>query len=147
MLLELARRARAAGASYRVHSPPDNLRKLAALYGVDELLFAPLGMTSAVLEADASGRSVCSSYLWATPRDWARFGQFALDDGEVDGLAGLEVTVAWAKATGEFDAGWGGFGGLLFLLRGILLCGFTIAAIARLGAFVAAIAWRRWETL
>lgn len=51
----------------------------------DELLFAPLGMTSAVLEADASGRSVCSSYLWATPRDWARFGQFALDDGEVDG--------------------------------------------------------------
>ena len=51
----------------------------------DELLFGPLGMTSAVLEADASGRSVCSSYLWAAPRDWARFGQFVLDDGEVDG--------------------------------------------------------------
>ncbi|MBB1030424.1 serine hydrolase [Dietzia sp. SLG310A2-38A2] len=51
----------------------------------DQLLFGPLGMTSAVLEADASGRSVCSSYLWATPRDWARFGQFTLDDGEVDG--------------------------------------------------------------
>ncbi|MFN7244657.1 MAG: serine hydrolase domain-containing protein, partial [Dietzia cercidiphylli] len=33
----------------------------------DRLLFDPLGMTSAVLEADASGRSVCSSYLWATP--------------------------------------------------------------------------------
>ena len=28
---------------------------------------------------------MCSSYLWATPRHWARFGQFALDDGEVDG--------------------------------------------------------------
>lgn len=51
----------------------------------DELLFGPLGMRSAVLEADESGGSVCSSYLWATPRDWARFGQFALDDGEVDG--------------------------------------------------------------
>ena len=51
----------------------------------DELLFQPLGMDSAVLEADASGRSVCSSYLWATPRDWAAFGQFALDDGQVDG--------------------------------------------------------------
>lgn len=51
----------------------------------DELLFRPLGMRSAVLEADASGRSVCSSYLWATPRDFARFGQFALDDGVVNG--------------------------------------------------------------
>ncbi|MGN0102569.1 MAG: serine hydrolase domain-containing protein [Dietzia sp.] len=51
----------------------------------EELLFRPLGMRSAVLEADASGRSVCSSYLWATPRDWARFGQFVLDDGQIDG--------------------------------------------------------------
>lgn len=51
----------------------------------DRLLFGPLGMGSAVLEADESGGSVCSSYLWATPRDWARFGQFALNDGEVDG--------------------------------------------------------------
>ena len=51
----------------------------------DELLFRPLGMRSAVLEADASGRSVCSSYLWATPRDFARFGQFVLDDGVVNG--------------------------------------------------------------
>lgn len=50
-----------------------------------ELLFRPLGMDSAVLEADASGRSVCSSYLWATPRDLARFGQFVLDDGVVNG--------------------------------------------------------------
>lgn len=47
----------------------------------DVLLFDELGMDSAVLEADESGGSVCSSYLWATPRDWARFGQFALDDG------------------------------------------------------------------
>lgn len=51
----------------------------------EELLFRPLGMRSAVLEADASGGSVCSSYLWASPRDWARFGQFVMDDGEVDG--------------------------------------------------------------
>ena len=51
----------------------------------EKLMFGPLGMRSAVLEADASGRSVCSSYLWASPRDWARFGQFTLDDGEVDG--------------------------------------------------------------
>lgn len=48
-------------------------------------LFGPLGLTSAVLEADAAGTPVCSSYLWATPRDWAAIGQFALDDGVVDG--------------------------------------------------------------
>ncbi|HOA27966.1 MAG TPA: serine hydrolase [Arachnia sp.] len=48
-------------------------------------LFAPLGLTSAVWEPDASGVPVCSSYLWATPRDWAAIGQFALDDGVVGG--------------------------------------------------------------
>ena len=51
----------------------------------DRLLFRPIGMRSAVLEAAASGGSVCSASLWATPRDWARFGQFTLDDGEVGG--------------------------------------------------------------
>lgn len=50
-----------------------------------EQLFAPLGLASAVLEPDASGTPVCSSYLWATPRDWARIGQFVLDDGVVAG--------------------------------------------------------------
>ncbi|MFL6061862.1 MAG: serine hydrolase domain-containing protein [Marmoricola sp.] len=44
-------------------------------------LFAPLGLSSFVLEPDASGTPVCSSYGWATPRDWAALGQFALDDG------------------------------------------------------------------
>jgi CubicO group peptidase (beta-lactamase class C family) len=44
-------------------------------------LFAPLGLTSAVLEPDAVGTPVCSSYMWATPRDWAVVGQFALQDG------------------------------------------------------------------
>ncbi|GAA4404473.1 serine hydrolase [Fodinibacter luteus] len=44
-------------------------------------LFAPLGLTSATWEVDAVGTPVCSSYLWATPRDWATIGQFALQDG------------------------------------------------------------------
>lgn len=50
-----------------------------------EALFAPLGLASAVLEVDSTGVPVCSSYLWATPRDWARIGKFALDDGVVEG--------------------------------------------------------------
>lgn len=44
-------------------------------------LFAPLGMSSAVLEADARGNLVGSSYMYATVQDWARFGQFLLQDG------------------------------------------------------------------
>jgi CubicO group peptidase (beta-lactamase class C family) len=50
-----------------------------------DLVFAPLGMTSAVLEPDASGGLVCSSFPYATARDWARFGQLYLDDGIWDG--------------------------------------------------------------
>lgn len=44
-------------------------------------LFAPLGISSAVIEADARGNLVGSSYMYATTQDWARFGQFLLQDG------------------------------------------------------------------
>jgi CubicO group peptidase (beta-lactamase class C family) len=47
-----------------------------------ELVFAPLGMTSAVMEPDVSDALVCSSNLYATGRDWARFGQWFLQEGE-----------------------------------------------------------------
>ncbi len=45
------------------------------------ILFDPLGMRSAMLEPDASGTFVCSSFMVATARDWARFGQLWLDRG------------------------------------------------------------------
>lgn len=48
-------------------------------------LFDPLGMHSAVLEADEHGTFVGSSYLYATARDWARFGQFLLQGGVWNG--------------------------------------------------------------
>lgn len=48
-------------------------------------LFEPLGMSSAVMEADARGTLVGSSYIYATARDWARLGQFVLQDGIWDG--------------------------------------------------------------
>ena len=44
-------------------------------------LFGKLGMTSAVLETDASGVFVGSSFMYATARDWAKFGQLYLQDG------------------------------------------------------------------
>lgn len=48
-------------------------------------LFDPLGMTSAVMETDAAGNFVGSSYMLATARDWARFGQLYLQDGVWNG--------------------------------------------------------------
>ena len=44
-------------------------------------LFAPLGITSATIEKDEHGTLVGSSYMYATARDWARYGQFLLQDG------------------------------------------------------------------
>ncbi len=51
----------------------------------DALLFEPLGLATTVWEADETGLPVCSSYLWAVPRDWAALGQLALQDGMWDG--------------------------------------------------------------
>jgi len=48
-------------------------------------MYRPLGMSTAVFEPDASGCPVGSSYMYASARDWARVGQFMLDDGVVDG--------------------------------------------------------------
>lgn len=44
-------------------------------------LFEPLGMDSALFETDASGTFVGSSFLYATARDWAKFGQLYCQDG------------------------------------------------------------------
>ncbi len=48
-------------------------------------VFGPLGMTSAVMETDASDTFVGSSYIYATARDWARYGQFLLQGGVWNG--------------------------------------------------------------
>lgn len=78
-------------------------------------LFAQLGLASAVLEPDATGTPVCSSYLWATPRDWATIGQFALADGVWNGTRLLprgwlaESTEAVVAETNEdpgYATGW-----------------------------------------
>ncbi|TCL08721.1 CubicO group peptidase (beta-lactamase class C family) [Shimia isoporae] len=56
-----------------------------------EALFGPLGMTSAIMETDALDTYVGSSYMYATARDWARFGQFLLQKGVWNGQQILPV--------------------------------------------------------
>jgi CubicO group peptidase (beta-lactamase class C family) len=48
-------------------------------------LFNKIGMRSAIWETDASGIFIGSSYLYATARDYARFGLLYLNDGVWEG--------------------------------------------------------------
>jgi CubicO group peptidase (beta-lactamase class C family) len=50
-----------------------------------ERLFEPAGMHSATSRFDARGTFVGSSYVYATARDFARFGEMYRNDGVVDG--------------------------------------------------------------
>ncbi len=79
-----------------------------------QLIFEPLGLSSAVLEPDGAGNPVCGAYMWATPRDWAAVGQFALQEGVWDGTELLPKDwMGWSTvavtAEGEqegYAAGW-----------------------------------------
>jgi CubicO group peptidase (beta-lactamase class C family) len=50
-----------------------------------ERLFSKIGMHHAILEPDASGTFVASSYGYASARDWARLGLLYLNDGVWNG--------------------------------------------------------------
>ena len=58
-------------------------------------LFQKLGMTTATLEPDASGTYVGSSYMYASARDWAKFGQLFAQDGVWQGARILPE--GWVK--------------------------------------------------
>jgi len=46
-----------------------------------DALFKPIGMTGAVLEEDTKGTPLGGSHVFATPRDFARYGYLYLNDG------------------------------------------------------------------
>ncbi|MBE0482625.1 MAG: serine hydrolase [Bacterioplanes sp.] len=53
---------------------------------IAETFFQPLGMTHALYETDNAGLLMASSYLYASARDWAKFGQLMLNQGELNGV-------------------------------------------------------------
>ncbi|MEK7744660.1 MAG: serine hydrolase, partial [Elusimicrobiota bacterium] len=76
-------------------------------------LFGPLGMRSAVLEPDAGGDFVFSSFLYASARDWARFGLLYAQDGVWEGR--LLLPEGWVRESrtptpqspeGRYGAHW-----------------------------------------
>lgn len=76
-----------------------------------EALFNKIGMRSAVFELDASGNFVGSSYLYATMRDYARFGLLYLNQGRWQGEQLLPegwVDYTTTPANGS-DGGYGAF--------------------------------------
>jgi len=80
-------------------------------------LFKPLHMDSALIEPDASGNFVGSSYMFATARDWARMGQFLLQNGRWEGKQLLPVD--WVQyCTATTPGSEGQYGAQLWLNRG-----------------------------
>ena len=83
-----------------------------------ERLFGKLGMNSVVMEADASGTFVGSSYMYATPRDWAKIGLLYMKDGVWNGER--IVPEGWVEysLTPDGSAVRGGYGMQIWLNAG-----------------------------
>ena len=78
-----------------------------------EKLFYKIGMNNMIMEPDASGTFVGSSYSYGSARDWARFGLLYLNDGVWNGetilpsgWAKYSVTPAPAADMGKYGAQW-----------------------------------------
>ncbi|HCE59184.1 MAG TPA: serine hydrolase [Prolixibacteraceae bacterium] len=80
-------------------------------------LFDKMGMTTAIFEADASGTQVGSSYIYATVRDYARFGLLYLNDGILNGERILPEGWVDYTTTPASDSE-GGYGSLFWLNKG-----------------------------
>ncbi|MET0662285.1 MAG: serine hydrolase domain-containing protein [Ilumatobacteraceae bacterium] len=67
------------------------IRRQAVERYLAERLFGPAGMTSAIPKFDEAGDFVGSSYVYATARDFARFGELYRHDGVTDSGHGARL--------------------------------------------------------
>jgi CubicO group peptidase (beta-lactamase class C family) len=81
-------------------------------------LFDKIGMYSVVFEPDPSGTFVGSSYMFATARDWARFGLLYLQDGVWQGERLLPEGWVSYTTTPTPKAPLGEYGALFWLNAG-----------------------------
>jgi CubicO group peptidase (beta-lactamase class C family) len=81
-------------------------------------LFRKLNMDSAVMEMDESGVYVGSSYMYATPRDWAKIGMLLMQQGKWNGEQILSES--WVKycLTPADTAPKGNYGAQIWLNAG-----------------------------
>jgi CubicO group peptidase (beta-lactamase class C family) len=82
---------------------------------IQDQFFEKIGITDAVFEVDPSGDFVGSSYLYATARDYSRFGLLYLNDGVFNGERILPE--GWVDYTRTTASGSGGSYGALFWLN------------------------------
>ncbi|MGV8946872.1 MAG: serine hydrolase domain-containing protein [Lutibacter sp.] len=78
-------------------------------------LIDKIGMNSMVIETDLVGNYVGSSYGWATPRDWAKFGLLYLHNGNWNGEQLLNES--WVKYVATPTNGSNGVYGAHFWLN------------------------------
>jgi CubicO group peptidase (beta-lactamase class C family) len=79
-------------------------------------LFDKIGMPDAVFEVDASGNFVGSSYIYATARDYARYGLMLMNDGMFNGERILPE--GWVKyCTSPNNRSEGQYGSLFWINR------------------------------
>jgi CubicO group peptidase (beta-lactamase class C family) len=81
-------------------------------------LFDRIGMSSAILEPDASGTFVGSSFCYATAHDWARLGLLFLNDGVAHGERILPAGWVRYSTTPTAKAPDGQYGALIWLNAG-----------------------------
>lgn len=106
------------GARWKYASGTTNILSLIARRAVGEAdypswprraLFDPLGMTSALIEPDAAGTFIGSSFMFATARDWARFGLLYANGGRgvlPEGWAAFGASPTPQAPNGRYGAHW-----------------------------------------